>query len=52
MQFVVNIENLKIQKYIFFKKKLSISIVYSKCGNEYKKIFNEEELIEVLKILG
>ena len=35
-----------------FQKTLSLSIVYSKCGHEYKKIFKEEESIEVLKILG
>ena len=32
------------------KKTLSLSIVYSKCGHEYEKIFKEEESIEVLKI--
>ena len=48
--FVINIENLKPLKYIF--KKLSLSIVYSKYGHEYEKIFKEEELIEILKILG
>ena len=37
--------------YISFKK-LHLSIVYSKCGHEYKKIFKEEEPVEVLKILG
>ena len=31
---------------------MSLSIVYSKCGHEYKKIFKEEESVEVLKILG
>ena len=36
--------------YIF--KKLSLSIVYSKYGHENEKIFKEEELIEILKILG
>ena len=36
--FAINIENLKILKYhIFLKKTLGISIVYSKCGHEYKK---------------
>ena len=34
-----------------FKKLSSLSIVYSKCGLEYEKIF-EEEYIETLKILG
>ena len=32
-------------------KILSLSIVYSKCGHEYHKIFKEEELIKMLKIL-
>ena len=35
----------------FLKKSLDLSIVYSKCGHEYKKIFKEEDLIEILKIL-
>ena len=34
------------------KKKLSLSIVYSKCGHEYEKILKEEESVEILKILG
>ena len=34
------------------KKTLSLSIVYSKCGHEYEKIFREEESIKVLKIFG
>ena len=52
--FAINIENLKNLKYHIFskKKKLSISIVYSKRGYEYEKIFKEEESIEILKILG
>ena len=35
-----------------FKKALSLSIVYSKCGHEYEKIFKEEEPNEISKILG
>ena len=35
-----------------FKKILTRSIVYSKCGHEYEKIFKEDESIEILKILG
>ena len=50
--FAINIENLKSLRYHIFKKKLSLSIVYSKYGQEYEKIFKEEELIETLKILG
>ena len=34
-----------------FKKTLNLSIVYSKCGHEYKKIFKEEQSTEILKIL-
>ena len=34
------------------KKALSLSIVLSTCGPEYKYIFNEEESVEILKILG
>ena len=41
----------KTTSYIF-KKSLSLSIVYSKCGHEYEKIFKEEESTEILKILG
>ena len=45
--FAINIENLKILKYhIFLKKILDLSIVYKKCGHEYKKIFKEEKSIE------
>ena len=36
--------------YIFFKK-LGLSIVYSKCGHEYKKIFKEEESIKILGLI-
>ena len=35
-----------------FLKTLSLSIVRSKCGHEYIKIFKEEESIEIFKILG
>ena len=31
---------------------MGLSIVYSKCGHEYKKIFKEEDSIKILKILG
>ena len=42
-------KNPKIS-YIFLKKDLSI--VYSKYGHEYKKVFKGGEPIEILKILG
>ena len=48
--FVINIEKLKTLKYsiLYIKKqKLSLFIVYSKCGHEYEKIFKEEESIEI-----
>ena len=35
-----------------YKKTLSLSIVYSKCGHEYEKIFKEGESFEMLKIIG
>ena len=51
--FAINRENLKKIKISFvFKKSLNFSIVYKKCGHEYKKIFQEEESIEILKVLG
>ena len=34
------------------KKTLSLSIVYSKCGHKYEKLFKKEESIEILKVLG
>ena len=34
----------------FFKKSLSPSVVYSKCGHEYEKIFKEDESIDILEI--
>ena len=43
-------KNSKIS-YVFYKT-LGLSIVYSKCGQEYKKIFRKEESIEILKIIG
>ena len=42
----------KIKISYIFKKMLSLSIVYSKCGHEYEKIFQEEESMKILKILG
>ena len=50
--FATNIENFKKLNYHIFKKILSPSIVYSKCGHEYEKIFKEEESIDILKNLG
>ena len=52
--FAISIENLKITKKSYIKKKntLTFSIVYSKCGHEYEKIFKEEESIKILKNIG
>ena len=36
----------------FLKSTLSLFIVYSKCGQEYEKIFKEKESIKIIKILG
>ena len=35
-----------------FHKTLGFSILYSKCGHEYKRTFKQEESNEILKILG
>ena len=50
--FAINIENFKKLKYHIFLETLYLSIIYSKCGHEYEKIFEKEESIEILKILG
>ena len=48
---MVNIENLKTL--IYFPKYISFfSIIYSKCENEFEKIFKEKESIDILKFLG
>ena len=49
--FAINIEYLKKNKVCVFKKTRSLSIVYSKCGHEYRKIFKEEESIVIFEIL-
>ena len=50
--FAVSKENLKTYNIIFLEKELVLSIICSKCKNEYEKLVIEEELIEILKILG
>ena len=51
--FAINIEKFKNTKISYIlKKTLGLSIVYSKCGHEYKKIVKVEESIEKLRILG
>ena len=42
----------KIKISYIFKETSSLSIVYSKYGQEYKKKIKEKESIEILKILG
>ena len=42
----------KLRNRILKKNTLTFSIVYSKCGHEYEKIFKEEESIKVLKNIG
>ena len=52
MLFAVSIKNFKNLKYHTFNKKtLVLSIICSKCKNEDKKVFKEEEWITILKIL-
>ena len=46
--FAINIENFKKLKYHIFLEALYLSIIYSKCGHEYEKIFGKEESIEIL----
>ena len=50
--FAINIEDLKNLKYHKLKKTLTLFIVYSQCGHEYKKIFKEKESTEISKILS
>ena len=50
--FVISIENLKNLRYHTPQKKTFFSIICSKYKNvDKKKIFKEEESIEILKIL-
>ena len=44
------LKNLKLSN--IFKKSLGLSIVYSKCRHEDKKIFGEEESIKIKNIIG
>ena len=46
--FAINVEN----SIYFFKKKDSLSIVSSKCGHKYEKMFEKEQSIELWKLLG
>ena len=42
----------KNPKISYISKEEDLSIVYSKCGNEYIKIFKKEDSTEILKILA
>ena len=44
-------KNRKAKKKKIFRKALSLSIDYSKCGHEYDKVFKEEELNEIAKMV-
>ena len=37
---------------MYFQKTLNLSIVYRKCGHEHKRVFKEQQSIEILKIIG
>ena len=52
--FVAGLENVKILNIIYFRKNISLvfSIICSKCKNEDKIIFKEEESIEVFNTPG
>ena len=50
--FAINIEKCKKTKILYdFKKTLSLSVVYIQCGHKIWKLFKEEKLIEMLKVL-
>ena len=50
---MVRIGNLENPKYhTSYKKTLVPSIICRKCKNKNEKLFEEEESIEILKILG
>ena len=49
--FPINLENLKTLKFHLFLKILSLSIVCSKCGNEYKKYLKKKNQLKYLKFL-
>ena len=48
--FAIDIKNLKkLKNYILKKNKLFPSFFYSQSGHEYETIFEDEELIEIIK---
>ena len=44
--FAINIKNPKKLKYHIFQKTLRFSIVYSKCGHEYKKYLKKKNQLK------
>ena len=42
----------KAKKSHIYDKKLFLSSISNKCGSEDEKMFNEEKLFEILKVLG
>ena len=58
MKKIYSIKRKKYRKFIKPKiayicyKTLRLFSIYNKCGSEDKKIFMEQETIEILKILG
>ena len=42
----------KAKKKHIYDKKLFLSSISNKCGSEGEKIFNEEKLFKILKVLG
>ena len=53
MLFVVSIENLKILKYHTFPKKHQFFLLFTVSAKmKMKKIFKEEESVEILKFFG
>ena len=42
----INTENLNKLKYHIFLKTLRLTIVYSKCGHEYKKYSNKKNQLK------
>ena len=41
----------KLKMSYLLEKTLALSVTFSKCKNEEEKLFKEEELIDILKIL-
>ena len=48
--YVINLD--ENEKQFFYSRKTVLSIICNKCGSKNEKIFEKEELIEILKFLG